>query len=85
MSKTRRKYSTDLKLKVVLGILKGADTISEIAHRYSAHPTQIPKWKRKFLEEAPAIYITNHIFAISVSYIPDIRGTGISYFIPRKY
>lgn len=56
MSKTRRKYSADFKLKVVLDMLKGAETISEIAHKYGVHPTQIPKWKRKFLEEAPEIF-----------------------------
>lgn len=56
MSKTRRKHSADFKTKVVLDMLKGSETLSEIAGKYGVHPTQITKWRRAFLEKAPELF-----------------------------
>lgn len=56
MSKTRRKHSAEFKVKVVLDMLKGAETLSEIASKYGVHPTQITKWRRAFLEKAPELF-----------------------------
>jgi transposase len=56
MNKARRKHSADFKIKVVLDLLKGAETLSEISSKYGVHPTQITKWRRTFLEKAPEIF-----------------------------
>ncbi len=56
MSKKRRKHSAEFKVKVVLEMLKGASTLSELAGQYSVHPTQITKWRREFLEKAPELF-----------------------------
>jgi transposase len=56
MSKRRRKHSAEFKVKVVLDMLKGVETLSEISGKYGVHPTQITKWRRTFLEKAPELF-----------------------------
>jgi transposase len=56
MSKRRRKHSAEFKVKVVLDMLKGVETLSEISSKYGVHPTQITKWRRTFLEQAPELF-----------------------------
>lgn len=56
MTKTRRKHSADFKVKVVLDLLKGGSTLSEISSKYGVHSTQITKWRRTFLEKAPELF-----------------------------
>jgi transposase len=54
MKNTRKKYTADFKTKVVLEALKEQQTVSELALKYSVHPTQIQTWKRHFLANATA-------------------------------
>lgn len=56
MQKNRRKHSADFKAKVVLDLLTSGETLSEIAGKYEVHPTQVTKWKRTFLENAPELF-----------------------------
>ena len=56
MSKRRRQHSAEFKVKVVLDMLKGVETLSEISGKYGVHPTQITKWRRTFLEKAPELF-----------------------------
>lgn len=56
MSKTRRKHSADFKVKVVLDLIEGNATLSEISGKYGVHAAQITKWRRIFLENAPEIF-----------------------------
>ena len=39
--KTKRKFSGDFKLKLVLEVLKEKDTLSVISKRHELHPNQI--------------------------------------------
>lgn len=54
MNKTRRKHSAEFKTKVVLDMLKGTQTLTELAgkHGVRTHPTQMTKWKQVFTEKA---------------------------------
>jgi transposase-like protein len=56
MSHRRRKHSAEFKAQVVLEMLKGTETLSELAGKYEVHPTQLTKWRRAFLERAPEIF-----------------------------
>ncbi len=56
MSKKRRKHCAEFKTKVVLDLLKGTQTLAELAGKYGVHPTQLTKWKRTFLENAPQLF-----------------------------
>ena len=56
MNKSRRKHSPEYKAKVVLELLSGTGTVSEIASKYEVHPTMIVKWRRTFLERSWEIF-----------------------------
>ncbi len=56
MSKSRRKHSAEFKTKMVLEMLGGTQTLSEIASKHGVRPTQLTKWKQIFLEKASEIF-----------------------------
>lgn len=55
MKKTRRKFSTDFKLKVILDSLTERDTLVVLSQKYDLHPNQISQWKQDFLDKAKQI------------------------------
>ena len=52
MSHRKAVYSTELKTKLVLEILKGENTINKIASENNIIPKNLKNWKDKFLENA---------------------------------
>ena len=48
--KTRKKYSAEEKLQIVLEGLRGEDTISELCRREGIHQNMYYKWSKEFLE-----------------------------------
>ena len=56
MAKTRRKHSAQFKTQVVLEMLQGEWTLSELSSKHGVHPTQLTKWRRKFLDNAWEIF-----------------------------
>lgn len=46
----RKHYDSGLKMKVVLEVMKGEKTASQIASHYRVHPNQITKWKKQAVE-----------------------------------
>lgn len=52
MSRKMTRYSTELKTKIVLEVLKGDKTLNEIASENNINPKNIINWKKLFLENA---------------------------------
>jgi putative transposase len=50
MSVKRKVYSADFKAKLVLEVLEGEKTITEIASAYEIIPNNLKNWKKQFLE-----------------------------------
>ena len=48
--KTRKKYSAEEKLRIVLEGLRGESTIAELCRREGIHPNMYYKWSKEFLE-----------------------------------
>jgi transposase len=48
--KTRKKYSAEEKIRIVLEGLRGEITISELCRRDGIHPNMYYKWSKEFLE-----------------------------------
>jgi transposase len=48
--KTRRKYSSEEKIRIVLEGLRGEDTIAELCRREGIAPNLYYMWSREFLE-----------------------------------
>ena len=48
--KTRRKFSAEEKIRIVLDGLRGEASITDLCRREGLHPTQYYKWSKAFLE-----------------------------------
>lgn len=56
MSNFKRRWTDQIKFKIVLELLKEQKAQTEIAKIYQVHPTQMRTWKNIFLERAPQIF-----------------------------
>jgi transposase-like protein len=54
--KSKRKFTAQFKLKVVLEVLKEKETLATISKRHELHPNQISDWKKQFLESAASVF-----------------------------
>lgn len=56
MSKKKRNYSPDFKVKIVLELLRGEESLNEVASRYQLAPATLSRWHKQFLDNASTIY-----------------------------
>jgi len=56
MSRTRRTYTADYKVKLVLEVLGGEKMLNEIAGKYEVLPVSLKKWKKQFLENMSLVF-----------------------------
>ena len=54
--RSRKIYSSDLKTRVVLEVLREELTTSQIAAKYEIHQTILNKWRNIMLEGLPALF-----------------------------
>lgn len=54
--RSRRKFSSDFKAKVVLEAFKERSTIEELAGKYELHPTQINLWKKEAMSKLSQVF-----------------------------
>ena len=55
----RKKYNAAFKAKVALELVKGQNTLNEIATKYGVHPTMITRWKKQLIDNLPEIFSKN--------------------------
>jgi len=56
MRKKRRRHEPGYKAKVAIEAVRERNTVSELASRFSLHPSQIQTWKRTLLERAAELF-----------------------------
>ena len=56
MTRTRKQYSPEFKLKAVLEVLKGEKTATQLAGELGVHPLVLSEWKKQFLEKGAQIF-----------------------------
>lgn len=56
MTKPRKQYSPQFKLKAVLEILKGEKTAAQLAGELEVHPLVLSEWKKHFLENGSKVF-----------------------------
>ncbi len=54
MARMRMKRTSEFKAKVVLAVIRGDQTVTELASLYKVHPNQITTWKRHAQEQLVA-------------------------------
>ena len=58
---TRKTYSPEFKVKVVLEAFKGQRTINEISSQYGIHPHQVNVWKKQAVESLLDVFSTRRV------------------------
>jgi transposase len=53
-----RKFSPELKARVVLELISGATSLAEACRQYHLKPQALSRWKTEFLEKAPQLFQT---------------------------
>lgn len=56
MPHSKKKWSDEQKLKVVLDALSGQYSQAEIARNHQVHPSQVKTWTDIFIERAPRVF-----------------------------
>ena len=56
MRKTRSKFESSFKAKVVIEALKERETLQQLALKFELHPNQISVWKQEFLQNSALIF-----------------------------
>jgi transposase-like protein len=56
MSEMRKNYSAQEKAKIVIDILKGEFTQSQLTSKYGVHSTQLYNWKKRGIEAIVACF-----------------------------
>jgi len=56
MAKRRRKYSPEFKAQVVLEVLSGFKSGTEVCREYGIRSQLLSKWKVQFLENAASVF-----------------------------
>jgi transposase len=51
-----RKFSPELKARVVLELISGATSLAEACRQYNLKPQAVSRWKTEFLEKAPQLF-----------------------------
>lgn len=61
MGKQRKTWSPELKEQIVLVILRGEQSVAELARQHGVAESLIHKWRTQFLEAGRARLIGDHI------------------------
>lgn len=56
MTSNRRQYSADFKAKIVLQVLSGEKTVSDICRTHKLNANVVNRWHKEFLEHAPSLF-----------------------------
>lgn len=56
MAKMRKTYPPELKVEMVIRVLREQESVNQIASEYGVHPNQLTTWKAQFLKEAATVF-----------------------------
>jgi transposase len=54
--RTRRKFTAEEKIRIVLEGLRGEESITDICRKEGIHPTMYYKWSKSFLESGKRLF-----------------------------
>jgi transposase len=71
--KTRRKFSAEGKIRIVLEGLRGEESISDLCRKEGIHPTMYYKWSKAFLEAGKRQLNGDTVREASSSEVKELR------------
>ncbi len=61
MGKQRKTWSPELKEQIVLAVLRGEQSVAELARQHGVAESLIHKWRTQFLEAGRARLVGDHV------------------------
>ena len=74
MSSVRKHYSTDLKVKIVLEILKEEKSVTQLASDHKIHYSQLLKWKKQVMEGLPELFSDSRTEALKTTHEKEVMA-----------
>ena len=71
--KTRRKFTAEEKIRIVLEGLRGEESITDLCRKEGIHPTMYYKWSKSFLESGKRQLNGDTIREASSSEVKELR------------
>ena len=71
--KTRRKFTAEEKIRIVLEGLRGEESIADLCRKEGIHPTMYYKWSKSFLESGKRQLSGDTIREASSSEVKELR------------
>jgi len=71
--KTRRKFTAEEKIRIVLEGLRGEESITDLCRKEGIHPTNYYKWSKSFLESGKRQLNGDTIREASSSEVKELR------------
>jgi transposase len=71
--KTRRKFTAEEKIRIVLEGLRGEESIADLCRKEGIHPTMYYKWSKSFLESGKRQLNGDTIREASSSEVKELR------------
>jgi transposase-like protein len=56
MVSNRRQYTAEFKAKLVLEVLSGEKTPSELCRTHKLNPNVLARWRKEFVQQAPSLF-----------------------------
>ena len=72
--KTRRKFSAEEKIRIILEGLRGEQSITDLCRREGIHPTQYYKWSKAFLEAGKQRLTGDTVREAGSEEVGELRG-----------
>ncbi len=80
--KTRRKFTAEEKIRIVLEGLRGEESISDLCRKEGIHPTNYYKWSKSFLESGKRQLNGDTIREASSSEVKELRDENDELKMP---
>lgn len=74
MSSVRKHYATDLKVKIVLEILKEEKSVTQLASDHKIHYSQLLKWKKQVLDGLPDLFSDSRTEALKTTHEKEVMA-----------
>jgi len=74
MKTVRKHYSTDLKVKLVLEVLKEEKTVTQLSSDNQIHYSQLLKWKKQALEGLPGVFSDSRTEALKTTHEKEVMA-----------
>ena len=56
MRAKRRRHSASIKFRAVLDVLRGEESVAQVAQVYQVHPSVLKQWKDRFLDLGAGLF-----------------------------